>query len=47
MLARRDLQFRTRGVQIMLLCALVLRPLPAAVVERVAAFAASSASTRR
>src|SRR5215218_5354308 len=27
-LARRDLQFRSRGVQIMLLCALVLRPLP-------------------
>jgi hypothetical protein len=38
-LSRRDLQFRTRGVQIMLLCALVLRPLPAAVVERVAGFA--------
>ncbi len=38
-LARRDLQFRTRGVQIMLLCALVLRPLPETVVERIAEFA--------
>ena len=38
-LARRDLAFRTRGVQIMLLCALVLRPLPQEVVDRVAAFA--------
>jgi hypothetical protein len=38
-LARRDLQFRTRGVQVMLLCALVLRPLPDEVVERVAEFA--------
>jgi hypothetical protein len=37
-LARRDLQFRTRGVQIMLLCALVLRPLPQAVVDRIAEF---------
>jgi hypothetical protein len=39
-LARRDAPFRTRGVQVMLLCALVLRPLPAEVVERVDAFAA-------
>lgn len=38
-LARRDLQFRTRGVQIMLLAALVLRPLPAEVAARVADFA--------
>ena len=28
LLRHRDLQFRTRGVQVMLLCALVLRPLP-------------------
>ena len=35
----RDLQFRTRGVQIMLLSALILRPLPAVVVDRVAEFA--------
>ncbi|HZP31040.1 MAG TPA: hypothetical protein VFC99_18980 [Acidimicrobiia bacterium] len=34
-LARRNEAFRTRIVQIMLLCALVLRPLPEAVVERV------------
>jgi len=38
-LARRNLQFRSRGVQVMLLCALVLRPLPRRVVERVRAFA--------
>jgi len=38
-LARRDLAFRTRGVQVMLLCALVLRPLPTEVVERITAFA--------
>jgi hypothetical protein len=38
-LRRRDLQFRTRGVQVMLLCALVLRPLPVEVADRVAAFA--------
>ena len=38
-LARRDLAFRTRVVQLMLLCALVLRPLPESVVERVADFA--------
>jgi len=38
-LARRDLQFRTRGVQVMLLAALVLRPLPADVADRVAEFA--------
>ncbi len=34
-LAPRNLQFRTRGVQIMLLCALVLRPLPEEVAVRV------------
>jgi len=39
-LRRRDLQFRTRGVQIMLLAALVLRPLPPEVADRVAEFAA-------
>jgi hypothetical protein len=38
-LARRDLQFRTRGVQIMLLCAFILRPLPEEVVHRIADFA--------
>jgi hypothetical protein len=38
-LARRTREFRTRGVQIMLLCALVLRPLPADVIERIGAFA--------
>ena len=38
-LRRRDLAFRTRGVQVMLLCALVLRPLPESVVEQVSAFA--------
>ncbi|MGH9050038.1 MAG: hypothetical protein ACRDY4_09945 [Acidimicrobiia bacterium] len=38
-LARRDLQFRSRGVQVMLLCALVLRPLPPGVVARIADFA--------
>jgi len=38
-LSRRDEQFRTRGVQLMLLCALVLRPLPEEVVERISAFA--------
>ena len=37
--ARRDLQFRTRGVQIMLLCALVLRPLPPIVIERIQDYA--------
>lgn len=35
----RNLQFRTRGVQVMLLCALVLRPLPPEVAARVEAFA--------
>ncbi|HEX6420898.1 MAG TPA: hypothetical protein VFZ77_20505 [Acidimicrobiales bacterium] len=35
----RNLQFRTRGVQIMLLSALVLRPLPAEVASRIEAFA--------
>ncbi len=34
-LAPRNLAFRTRGVQVMLLCALVLRPLPVEVVDRV------------
>jgi hypothetical protein len=38
-LRRRDLQFRTRGVQIMLLAALILRPLPPEVAARVAEFA--------
>jgi len=38
-LARRDLQFRSRGVQVMLLVALVLRPLPAEVVERISQYA--------
>jgi hypothetical protein len=35
----RNLMFRTRGVQLMLLCALVLRPLPVEVAERIAAYA--------
>jgi hypothetical protein len=39
-LARRTLQFRSRIVQKMVLLALILRPLPALVAERVAAFAA-------
>ncbi len=34
-LAPRDLAFRTRGVQIMLLCALVLRPLPEVVAAQI------------
>ncbi|HEX6311991.1 MAG TPA: hypothetical protein VF152_10225 [Acidimicrobiia bacterium] len=38
-LARRNLAFRTRGVQLMVLCALVLRPLPQEVADRVAEFA--------
>lgn len=38
-LARRSEAFRTRGVQIMVLCALVLRPLPEDVVARVEEFA--------
>jgi hypothetical protein len=38
-LADRDVAFRTRILQVMLLPALVLRPLPEEVVERVAAFA--------
>lgn len=38
-LARRDLQFRNRGVQVMLLCALVLRPLPEDVVDRITRYA--------
>jgi hypothetical protein len=39
-LARRDAQFRARIVQMVILFALVLRPLPESVVERAAAFAA-------
>ena len=39
LLARRDLGFRTRAVQLMLLAALVLRPLPPEVVERIEAAA--------
>ncbi len=39
-LRRRDLQFRTRGVQIMLICALILRPLPIEVTDRITEFAA-------
>ena len=35
----RNLAFRTRGVQVMLLAALVLRPIPPVVVDRVAEFA--------
>lgn len=38
-LARRNLAFRSRGVQVMLLAALVLRPLPPEIVERIAAAA--------
>ena len=38
-LARRNLQFRSRVVQLILLCALVLRPLPEDVAERITAFA--------
>ncbi len=38
-LARRNLEFRTRIVQIMLLCGLVLAPMPADVAERLRAFA--------
>lgn len=38
-LARRELQFRSRGVQVMLLCALVLRPLPEDVVAKIARYA--------
>ena len=38
-LRSRDLHFRTRGIQIMLLTALVLRPLPAEVADRIASFA--------
>ena len=38
-LARRNLAFRSRGVQLMLLGALVLRPLPPEVIDQVAAFA--------
>lgn len=39
-LAPRDLATRERLIQVMLLCALVLRPLPAAVTKRINAFAA-------
>lgn len=39
-LERRSLGFRTRGVQVMLLCAMVLRPLPPDVITRIAEFAA-------
>jgi hypothetical protein len=39
LLARRTLAFRTRGVQVMLLCALVLRPLPPEVASRISEFA--------
>jgi len=39
-LRHRDKQFRSRGVQVMLLCALVLRPLPPEVADRIAEFAA-------
>lgn len=38
-LARRNAAFRTRGVQVMLLAALVLRPLPTDVAARVEAYA--------
>jgi hypothetical protein len=38
-LARRNLAFRSRGVQLMLLGALVLRPLPPEVIDQVAAYA--------
>jgi hypothetical protein len=38
-LARRELQFRSRAVQIMLLCALVLHPIPDDVADNVAEFA--------
>jgi hypothetical protein len=38
-LAPRDLQFRTRGVQVMLLCALVLHPLPESVAEQLEEYA--------
>jgi hypothetical protein len=40
LLRRRSLAFRTRGVQVMLLCGMVLRPLPPAVAARIAEFAA-------
>ena len=39
LLARRNLEFRTRIVQIMVLLALVVRPLPAALTRQVAAYA--------
>ncbi|HWD54167.1 MAG TPA: hypothetical protein VG346_03555 [Acidimicrobiales bacterium] len=38
-LARRDLGFRSHGVQLMLLCALVRHPIPEDVAENIAAFA--------
>jgi hypothetical protein len=34
-LERRNLAFRTRGIQVMLLCALILRPLPQEVADRI------------
>jgi hypothetical protein len=37
-LAHRNLAFRSRGVQIMLLCALVLRPIPSKVIDRIDEF---------
>ena len=45
--ATRDEAFRHRMVQFMLLCSLVLVPLPEDVVQRVEEYAASSASTTR
>ena len=39
-LARRNLAFRTRGVQVALLCALILRPLPPEVIAKIETFAA-------
>ncbi|MEA2685746.1 MAG: hypothetical protein QOE93_941, partial [Actinomycetota bacterium] len=36
----RTLQFRTRAIHLMLLCALILRPLPEEVADRIATFAA-------
>lgn len=38
-LSCRELQFRNRGVQVMLLCALVLRPLPEEVIDRISRYA--------
>ena len=44
---RRDLGFRSRLVQITLLCALTLRPLPTEVTERIAEFARGARRRRR